>query len=144
MKKVIIGIGNPLKKDDNIGNIIVEKLKKRTKDQDLMFVRAETNPENYISKIKEFEPGVIYFIDAAEFDGEAGEIRVFQIDDVLNESLSTHGISVKIFRNFFPETEIRIIGIKVEDTNYGEGLSRELEKNKNNLTENISKILSQV
>lgn len=142
--KAIIGIGNPLKKDDNIGNIIVEELEQRIKDQDLMFVRAETNPENYIGKIRDFKPKTIYFIDAAEFDGKVGEVRIFLIDDVLNESLSTHGISVKIFRNFFPESEIRIIGIKPENTNYGEGLSMELKRNLNDIIKNVSKILSQI
>jgi len=127
MRKIVIGIGNPLKKDDNIGNLIVDKLKKITNDDNILFIRAETNPENFISKIKSFDPNIIYFIDAVDFNKEIGEVKVFKIDDVLNESLSTHGISVKVFKDFFPDTEIYVVGIKVEDIGYGEELSKSLK-----------------
>ena len=128
MKKTIIGIGNPLKKDDNIGNLVVDELKKMKNDE-ILFIRAETNPENFIGKIKSFNPDVIYFIDAVEFDGKVGEVKVFSIDEVLNESLSTHGISVKIFKDFFPNVEIYVVGIKVEDIEYDEELSKNLKLN---------------
>ena len=141
MRKIVIGIGNPLKKDDNIGNLIVDKLKKITNDDNILFIRAETNPENFISKIKSFDPNIIYFIDAVEFDGKVGEVKVFDINEVLNESLSTHGISVKVFKDFFPDTKIYIIGIKPGNIEYGERLDLSLKKNFNQILEGIKKFL---
>ncbi len=127
MKKVVISIGNVLKRDDNIGNLVVDELRKKIEDENILFILADTNPENFIGKIKSFNPNIIYFIDAVEFNGEIGEVKIFSIDVVLNESLSTHGISVKVFKDFFPNTEIYVVGIKVEDIEYGEGLSESLE-----------------
>ena len=140
MKKVIIGIGNPLKRDDNIGNLIADKLK-GISGNDILLIRAETNPENYIDKLRSFEPEIIYFIDAVEFDGKTGEVRVFDIEDVLNQSLSTHGISVRIFKDFFPNTKIKIIGIKVKGISYGEGLSEELKQKLGTITKKVEKII---
>ena len=138
MRKVIIGIGNPLKGDDSIGNLIVDELKKIVKDKNTLLIRAETNPENFVGKVKSFNPDVIYFVDAVEFDGKVGEVRVFGIDDVLNQSSSTHGISVKVFKDFFPEAEIYVIGIKPEDIDYGQELSESLDINIiSNIVKNI-------
>jgi hydrogenase 3 maturation protease len=141
MKKVVIGIGNPLKGDDNIGNIIVDKLKKEVRNPNYFFIRAETNPENFMGKVRSFEPGFIYFIDAVDFSGEIGEVKVFSIEDVLNKSLSTHGLSVNIYRDFFPDTEIKIIGIKVENIDYGEGLQDEIKDKLSSITKKILALL---
>jgi hydrogenase maturation protease len=140
MKKVVIGIGSPLKRDDNVGNLIIDELKENL-SQDILLIRGETNPENYIDKLRSFEPEIIYFIDAVEFDGKTGEVRVFDIEDVLNQSLSTHGISVKIFKKFFPDSRIKIIGIKTKEIIYGEGLSEELKQKLDDITKKIEKII---
>lgn len=137
MKKIVVGIGNPLKSDDNIGNLVVDELKKSVKDRNTLFIRAETNPENFIGKIKKFNPDVIYFIDAVEFDGNLGEVKVFDVNDVLNKSLSTHDISVKVFNDFFPNAKIVVIGVKSEKIEYGEGLSLSLIENFNNIIRKI-------
>jgi len=140
MKKVVIGIGNLLKRDDNIGNLVVDELRKNSRDETILFIRAETNPENFIGKIKSFNPDIIYFIDAVEFDGEVGEVKSFSINDVLNDSLSTHGISVKVFKDFFPDAEIYVVGIKPEDIGYGEKLSLSLKKNFGNIVNKAKKL----
>ena len=111
------------------------------RNNDILFIRAETNPENFIDKIKLFSPDAIYFIDAVEFDGKVGEVKVFDINEVLNESLSTHGISVKVFKDFFPDTKIYIIGIKPGNIEYGERLDLSLKKNFNQILEGIKKFL---
>jgi hydrogenase 3 maturation protease len=141
MKKVVIGIGNPLKRDDNIGNLVVDELKKIVKDRNTLFIRAETNPENFIGKIKKFKPNATYFVDAVEFDGNIGEVKVFDINDVLNKNLSTHDIPVKVFKDFFPDTEIYIIGIKHGDVGYGEELTLTLKENFGNVIREIKKLL---
>ena len=140
MRKIVIGIGNSLKRDDNIGNLVVDELRKKIEDENVLFIRAETNPENFIGKIKSFNPDIIYFVDAVEFDGEIGEVKVFSIDAVLNESLSTHGISVKVFRDFFPEAKIYVVGVKPEDIEYGEGLSLSLKENFDSIIISMKKI----
>ncbi len=142
MRKVVIGIGNPLKKDDNIGNVVVEEFKKKIKDDNVLFILAETNPENFLGKVKSFDPKVIYFVDAVEFDGEVGEVKVFSIDDVLNQSLSTHGISVRIFKDFFPGAKIYVIGIKPERISYGENLGLKLREKLNKIIEDVESLIN--
>ncbi len=142
MKKVVIGIGNPLKSDDNIGNLVVDELRKSVKDINTLFIRAETNPENFIGKIKKFKPNSIYFVDAVEFDGNLGEVKVFDINDVLNKSLSTHDISVKVFNDLFPDIGIYIIGIKPQNIEYGEKLSSLFKKNFTEILNDINKYLN--
>lgn len=140
MRKVVIGIGNPLKGDDNIGNLVVDELKKKVKNKNILFIRAETNPENFIGKIKSFKPNSIYFIDAVEFDGNLGEVKVFDINDILNKNLSTHEISVKVFNDFFPDAKIFVIGVKSEKIEYDDGLSLVLKQNFNSIMNEVKRI----
>ena len=117
----IIGIGNPLRRDDNIGNIVSEKLGG---------IAAYNVPENMIVKVREMKPEMIVFIDAVEFDGTVGEVGLFDMSEIGDEMASTHTVPVKMYNRFFPNVELKVIGIKVKDRGYGEGLSEELDVEK--------------
>ena len=80
MVKLIISLGNPIKSDDNIGNLVVDKLKQQkeiqnNKDQDIEFIKAEISPENFFYQIAELKPEIIYIIDAVDFGGSVGEVK---------------------------------------------------------------------
>jgi len=125
-KKTIIGLGNPLKKDDNIGNLIVDKLKEQIQGPDYIFIKAGISPENFLVKIKKQDPDLVLFVDAACFDGTIGEVKLFDISDMEEYQFSTHNIPISLFRERLKS--IKIIGIKVEDTDFGQGLSKDLQK----------------
>jgi len=139
MKKVVVGVGNPIKSDDNIGNLIVDEL---SKIEEIEFIKAESNPENFIGKIQKINPGIIFFIDAVVFDGKIGEVRKFDVKDVLEFSVSTHNFSLDVFQNMFPKSKIVLIGIKPEKVEYGQDLSASLEREFSNIVEKVKSYIA--
>ena len=141
MKTAIIGIGNPLKKDDNIGNLIVEKLNKENKDKNFVFIKTQLTPENYLMPLKKSKPKNIYFIDAVEFEGKTGEVKIFSLDEIEKIKITTHNLPITVYKDHFPNTEIKLIGIKVKDIDFGEGLSKEIKNKFDDILKEVKKII---
>ena len=137
MTKAIISIGNPLKSDDNIGNLILNKIKKFYKNKDYHFFEGGMNPENFIEPLKKINPNEIFFIDVAVFEGEVGDVKLFKLEDIIDMNVSTHYFPISIFKKYFPETRLVLIGIKPKVVNFGQELSPEL---KTKLPEIIEKV----
>ena len=54
-KLIVLGVGNELKSDDGVGPFIIAKLKQEKIENDnLIFIDAETVPENFTGKIRIF------------------------------------------------------------------------------------------
>jgi len=139
MKKVVISIGNPLKSDDNIGNLVLDELKKSM--ENVTFIKGSTNPENFIEPLKKTNPEIIFFIDVASFQGNVGDVKSFQLSDILNVNISTHNFPITVFRNFFPDSKIIFIGIKPKSLDVGEDLSPELKKRFDDIVEEVGSII---
>jgi hydrogenase 3 maturation protease len=139
MKKTVISIGNPLKSDDNIGNLILDKLKKTMNN--VTFIRGSTNPENFIEPLKKIKPQIIFFVDVASFQGNIGDVKIFQLNDILDLNISTHNFPITVFRKFFPNSKIMLIGIKPKSLNIGEGLSLELKRRFDDIVEEVKTII---
>jgi hydrogenase 3 maturation protease len=139
MKKIVMSIGNPLRSDDNIGNLILDQLKKSM--EDITFIKGSTSPENFIEPLKKINPEIIFFIDVASFDGNIGDVKTFQLNDILDMNISTHNFPIKVFRKIFPDCKIKFIGIKPKNLEIGEGLSPELEDKFNDIVEKIRSII---
>jgi len=138
----VIGIGNPLKKDDNIGNLLIDMLEKEIKEKDFLFIKAYLAPENYLLSLKNHNPKTIFFIDAVDFEGEIGEVKEFSLEDIKNMGkMSTHSIPITVYKNFFPKTEIILIGIKVKDADFGEELTKELKSKLEDIKEEVKDII---
>jgi len=135
--KAVMSIGNPIKSDDNIGNIILDKLDIKN----ILKIRAEVTPENFISKLKNYNEVII--LDALEFGGNVGDVRVFELDKIKDVSLSTHSISVDILKRFLPNSRIRVIGIQPKSVDLGEGLTDELGNKIEEIVEKVSLFLKQ-
>lgn len=138
MKKIgVIGLGNPLRKDDGIGIILLDKLIKK-KDQlpdNIEFIDGGTGGMNLLHFLANFDKVII--IDAINFDGDFGESIFFKPENVID-----HGIPVKFSTHesdFFKvlklsaelkeiPDEIYIYGIQPKDLNFGQTLSTELQK----------------
>lgn len=144
MKKAIISIGNPLKSDDNIGNLIVDKIKKFYKDKDYYFFKGGMNPENFIEPLKKINPDVIFFIDVAIFEGEVGDVKLFRLDDIIDINISSHYFPITIFKQYFPEVKLVLIGIKPKVLNFGENLSPELKSKLKTIIEKVQRIIEAI
>jgi hydrogenase 3 maturation protease len=140
LKKVVISVGNPLKSDDNISNLVLEELQKNS-DKNVKYIKGSTNPENFIELIRKMNPEVIYIIDTAIFPGNVGDIKKFQLKDIINMNISTHSFPITFFHDLLPESEIMLIGIKPKSLEMGEKLSPELKNKFKQIVEKVKMII---
>ena len=142
MEKVLIGLGNPLKQDDNIGNIIVGKLSEKIKNKNFVFIKSYLTPENYLLPLKKISPDIIYFVDAVGFKGKVGDVKLFSLEEIAGlENVATHNIPITIYKNYFPNIRIKIIGIKVKSIDFDERLSKELMDKVNSVLKKVENII---
>ncbi|MBT3260910.1 hydrogenase maturation protease [bacterium] len=128
-KVLIIGVGNPYRKDDGIGPYII-KLLQTQKEIEADLLDGGTDGLTLIDYIKEYTQVIL--IDAVNMGKPAGEIVCFSPAEVQlkikNDSLSTHGFGLaevlKLVKELDIKTKIQIIGIQPQDISFGEGLSK--------------------
>lgn len=134
--KAVVSIGNPLKADDNIANLILEDLKL----ENILKIKGEMNPENYIGKMRDCE--IIIFLDALEFGGEVGDVKVFELEEVQETITTTHSISVDMLKKFLPSSKIKIIGIQPKNIDFGIDMSEELKNKISEISKKVEEIVS--
>jgi hydrogenase maturation protease len=133
-KSLVIGVGNPFRRDDGIGPEIIRILKLENKSN-FDLIDGGTDGLALLDQLAGYEKAVI--IDAAEMLEAPGVIKLFTPAEakikIKSDVLSTHGFGMaemlKIAEELNVETKIRIIGVQPKDINFGEGLSEEI-KNK--------------
>lgn len=135
--KGVMSIGNPIKSDDNIGNIIIDKLKVN----DIIKIKAEINPENFMNKLKELDEIII--LDALDFGGQVGEVKFFELDKINEVSISTHSIPISMIKRLLPNSEIKIAGIQPKSIDFGEELTKEMKEKIEYIVEKITLFLKQ-
>ena len=144
MTKAIISVGNPLKSDDNIGNLILDKIKDSYKNKDYYFFKGGMNPENFIEPLKKVKPDEIFFIDIAVFKGDVGDVKLFKLEDIIDINISTHYFPISIFKKYFPKTKLVLIGIKPKIVNFGQDLSPELEAKLPGIIEKVRRTIEAI
>ncbi|MCM8792025.1 MAG: hydrogenase maturation protease [Candidatus Omnitrophica bacterium] len=102
---LILGMGNTLRSDDGMGVILARKLKRNT---NFTVWEVGSNLENYLGKIIKQKPSSIIIIDALDFGGRAGEIRMFRPQDLNTVNLGfTHNSPLFLAINYL-QTRIKI------------------------------------
>ena len=98
-KLIVLGVGNELKCDDGVGPYINKKLKEENiEDKNkLLFINAETVPENFTGKIRKEKPTHLIIVDACLMDGEPGDMKIVNKHDFANIGISTHSMSLSFF-----------------------------------------------
>jgi len=140
-KVSIVGIGNRLRGDDGVGPEIIKRVENPLPSL-LLFDVGEV-PENYLGKIVKQKPDAIVFIDAVDFDAPPGTIKVIETDDIRNESLSTHNVSLNLVAEYLQRetsADIFLLGIQPETTEFGREISRPVREG----LEKIVKMLERV
>ena len=139
MKEIgVIGIGNPLRRDDGIGIVLLEKLigRKDELPDGITFIDGGTGGINLLHLFARFD--VVVIIDAVNFDGNIGESKLFTTEDVYSKktqiNISTHESDILKIIHLSRELgenpdEIFIFGIQPKDTSFGSNLSSELQRN---------------
>jgi len=141
---VLAGIGNPIRKDDFVGVKIIRHLKNRSSTS-VYAIECETIPESFIDSIEKFKPTHILVIDAALLNLKPGSARLLNLIEMAKlPAISTHTLPLKIFCEYLKKTtgaKIALLAIQPGDTNFGEGLTAELEKTAKKLANLLLKIL---
>ena len=137
MKKKIgvIGLGNPLRRDDGIGLLLLLYLQKnkKTLSKTIEFIDGGTSGMNLIHLLGNYD--TVLLLDAVDFNGTPGQLKKFTLDEIKNQKiqlfLSTHEpdfLTVFTMLKEFKKTppHLVILGVQPKDISHGTGLSKEV------------------
>ncbi len=131
----LLGIGNRYWRDDGVGSLIAEALESCP---DFDVVDAGFIPENYLETVAGKHPDTILMIDATDFGGTPGQIRLLYPDKVAYSGISTHAGSLRMLAEYLQartQARIGLLAIQPADTSEGEGLSLLVSKTFKDLLE---------
>lgn len=95
-------------------------------NQSVLVLEGGTLPENITSPLRRFMPEVVIFIDAADFSGQPGEIRLIDPAQVGGASYSTHSIPLSLLSKYLANEigcQVIIIGIQPISVQFGDPIS---------------------
>jgi hydrogenase 3 maturation protease len=128
MKKAILGLGEELKADDGVGKYVIDKLKKRKIKHLLLYSNV---PENAFTALRKKGIGELTIVDAADFSGKPGEIRIVS-DFKETVRLSTHSTSISKMVDYIKKSigikHITIILIQAKSLEFGKEMSPEVKQ----------------
>jgi hydrogenase 3 maturation protease len=137
---VVAGIGNPIRTDDFVGVKIVQDLNGKVSER-VHLIECETVPESFMQEIVDLKPSHVLLIDAAVLGLKPGETRLVFPEQVTDfPAITTHMLPLRIFCEYIAkmtEAKIALLLIEPENTEFGEGLTPEVQK----AAEKITKIL---
>lgn len=143
-KVVVVGIGNPFRRDDNIGVQIIKKLQGKVSNL-VYLIEAETIPESYMHQIAAFKPSHILLIDAGIINRQSGTATLADPTQLIRKtSISTHTLPLRIFCDYITQAtaaKIALLIIQPQDTSFGEGLTLPLEQTAKKLTKLLQTLL---
>ena len=115
-KLIVLGVGNELKSDDGVGPYIISKLKEENiENKNLLFIDAQTVPENFTGKIRKEKPTHIIIVDACLMDSNPGDMQIVNKYEFANIGISTHSMSLSFFVRYLEkDTDFRIIFVGIE------------------------------
>ncbi len=129
-KVAFLGVGSPLRADDNVGNRLVALLEAKLKanpGQEFRFYQGESAPENFTGAIRDFSPEYLIVFDAAELGESPGMFSIIPPDKIDGASFASHVLPLKIICNYLSATtagcRIIMVGIQPQSVAFGEYLS---------------------
>jgi hydrogenase maturation protease len=133
-KILVLGVGNPFRRDDGIGPAVIGRLKSewRPQESNADLLDGGTDGLSLIDYIEGYEKVLV--VDAVDMGATPGEVRMFSPEEaklaVKADALSTHGFGlaevIALMEKLEMKTDMRIIGIQVKDVTFGEGMSPEV------------------
>ena len=134
----ILGFGNRMWRDDGVGSCIAEALQDCP---NLDSVDGGFVPENYLEVVAGKNPDTILMIDAADFGGQPGEVRLLQPGEVALAGISTHAGSPQMLGKYLEArtgARVALLAIQPKDTSEGNELSPEVSAVMDELLDELS------
>jgi len=126
---VILAVGNPAKGDDAAGILCAQELKKlmggKARSRLKILLGHET-PENVTGEIRKFRPGLVLILDAAQGGYKPGTVFIVEKNQIDDDSVSTHTISLGLLVAYLEETigcKVMVLGIQPLNLGLGENVS---------------------
>lgn len=143
----IIGLGNTLRRDDGIGIHILARLQEEFSREDISFLNFGIASFGLINYINDFKK--VLLIDAIDAGLEPASLRIFKLDEASYQTkekkLSSHELSLADLLNLYQtlgvSSDVQIAGIQVKDTSYGLEMTRELERAKDKIAEELHRFV---
>lgn len=138
---IIVGIGNTLKADDAAGSLVCKKLHQAKSSAEP--IDTGTVPENYIQPIIKKKPRNLIVIDAIDFGGSPGQIKIFRPEQLSSLIISTHTLSPRVFIDMIRaelDIDVYFIGIQPVQTTLGQPVSAEVSRAVQQLSDALLKI----
>lgn len=138
----LLGIGNRYHHDDAVGPYLAEALEIRS-DYDV--IDAGITPEDYIESAAHKHPDTILMVDATDFGGEPGEVRLLYPEHVAYSGVSTHAGSLRMLAEYMQtrtHARIGLLAVQPADTSDGRGLSSPVAKTLDDLLDSLPDICS--
>ncbi len=142
-KTLVLGIGNALKGDDGAGPLVCQKLTQAGVPVEV--IDAGTVPENYIEQIIRRSPENLIIIDAVDFGGNPGEVRLFETEQVVSVVSSTHSLSPRLFLDLIGRripVNSCLIGIQASQTRLNSPISPDVTKSVETLSYAIARVFA--
>lgn len=146
-KLIVLGVGNELKCDDGVGPYIIRKLKEDHIEDGkrLLFIDAQTVPENFTGKIRKENPSHLIIVDACLMGGEPGDLKIVNRNDFADIGISTHSMSLSFFVKFLEQgndsLRITFVGIEPESMDYADNPTLKVENAANDFINILKGIL---
>ena len=141
-KIAVIGIGNPLRKDDGIGIVVLNRLRvhhvktlcRASLQNRYDYFDFGTSAIDLANKLSAYKKALL--IDGINSGLKPGELKIFDLKEIVAQNIkdnlsSTHQIDLgqllSLAKSLNLGIEIYVAGIQVEDLSFGQGLSQSLE-----------------
>jgi len=141
---LIVGIGNPQRGDDYVGSYIAKYLEGKLS---IPVIDCEDRPERFLDKITKERADTVIIIDSIQMNEAAGSFAFFSEDNFYQEGLFTHETNLALIIKYLKEavsSQIIIIGIQPEKTQYGESMSKKVKETADLFLEILIKKLSSI
>jgi hydrogenase 3 maturation protease len=132
----VVGVGQEINGDDAAGVKVAQALvnRQRAGSSDaprpapfsLLMVEAAHAPENCTGAIRRFAPDLVILVDAAEMGDPPGTVRWLDWREAAGLNTSTHSLPASMVARYLVgelSCEVALIGIQVQDTSLGAGIS---------------------
>ena len=138
----VVGVGSDIRGDEGLGLRVIDYLKEKGLE-DVLLVRAETRPENFVGLLQRFRATHILIVMSVELGGRPGEVRFipFQSNGEKTRSRIFHETPLQTLSHFLEIRErarVKFLAVQPRSTFYGVKLTLEMDKTTRDLADVIA------
>lgn len=126
---VVLGVGNEMRGDDAFGILAARELRSKEIPDWLEVIEAGTVPENASGMVARKNPAVVLALDAADFGGEPGELRLLEPEELAWGLPGTHTPSLSLLAEYLKKrcgSRFLVLAAQPARTEFNSAPSREI------------------